>query len=314
MRTTALLALLLSFQIIQVQAQDSIVHIQVKGGRLEGSLRFIKKQTAVPVVLIIAGSGPTDRNGNQMELENNSLKLIADTLQNNDIASLRYDKRGIGESKEAATSERQLRFEDYIEDVKSWIKFLSKDKHFSKIIVAGHSEGSLLGLIASENNKHVNAFISIAGAGRPADEILKEQFEKVPQDVKNILFPLIDRLKKGDSIANVPPMLYMLFRPSIQPYMTSWFKYDPAKEIQKLKVPILILQGKKDIQVKINDAELLSKAYPQAQLRLIENMNHVLKYCEFDNKEKQMDIYSNPSLPLHPELVSTILSFIRTIK
>jgi len=291
-------------------SQDSIVSLQMKEGRLEGSLLLANKKQKSPVVLIIAGSGATDRDGNQSELENNSLKLLAQNLQKNGISSLRFDKRGIGESKEALVSERGLKIETFVNDVKAWIRFLNKSQLFSKIIIAGHSEGALIGLLASEKNKDVAAYVSIAGAGRPADEILKEQFIKTPDEIKNIIFPLLDKLKKGDSIPNVPPILYSLFRPSVQGYMTSWFKYNPAEEIKKLKVPILIIQGKTDIQVKTIDAELLSKNLPNAKLVLIDNMNHVLKFCEFTEKEKQMEIYSNPDLELHPALMPEIISFI----
>lgn len=303
------LSFLLSF--LGFYAQDSIIKINVNGGQLEGSLLLPNTKTPVPIVLIIAGSGATDRNGNQYEMENNSLRLIAQNLHKNGIASLRFDKRGVGESKEALSSERGLTIETYVKDVTDCIKLLSKNKAYNQIIIAGHSEGALIGLLAAEKNKHVRAYISIAGAGRPADVIIKEQFNKVPDNVKAIIFPLLDKLKKGDSIPSVPPMLYMLFRPSIQAYMTSWFKYDPAIEIKKLKIPQLIMVGTKDIQVKQLDAELLSAASPQAKLAIIQNMNHVLKYCEFDEKEKQMEIYGNPELELHPDLMKEIISFIK---
>ncbi len=299
---------------LAANSQDSIVAIQLKEGKLEGSLCIADRNHKTPVVLIIAGSGPTDRNGNQYDMENNSLQLLARTLKENGISSLRFDKRGVGESKEALKSERGLTFDTYVNDAKDWIKFLNKTGSFSKIIVAGHSEGALIGLLASEKNKNVSAYISIAGAGRAADDIIKEQFSKVPEDVKNIIFPLIDRLKKGDSIANVPPTLYMLFRPSVQGYMTSWFKYNPSEELKKLNIPILILQGDKDIQVKTLDAELLSKANKLAHVSIITNMNHVLKFCDTDEKEKQLEIYADPKLPLHPDLVKALNMFMLGFK
>jgi pimeloyl-ACP methyl ester carboxylesterase len=312
LRFLLFLPFFLSFQCFY--SQDSIIKINVSGGQLEGSLLLPNTKTPIPIVLIIAGSGATDRNGNQYEMENNSLKLMAQNLQKNGIASLRFDKRGVGESKEALSSERGLTIETYVKDITDCIKLLSKNKAYNQIIIAGHSEGALLGLLASEKNKNVSAYISIAGAGRPADVIIKEQFNKVPDNVKNIIFPLLDKLKKGDSIPAVPPMLYMLFRPSIQAYMTSWFKYDPAIEIKKLNIPQLIVQGTKDIQVKQVDAEMLAAASPVAKLCLILNMNHVLKYCEFDEKEKQMEIYSNPNLELHPDLIKELVSFIQNLK
>ncbi len=148
--------------------------------------------------LIIAGSGPTDRNGNNEEMENNSLKMLADALNKKGFAALRYDKRGVGQSSEVNKDEMEMRPETYVNDVKEWVDLLDKDKRFNKIIVIGHSEGALLGMLAAVNNKKVKGYVSIAGAGRPIDEILKEQFAGVPENVKEIIYGMLDRLKKGD--------------------------------------------------------------------------------------------------------------------
>ena len=309
---TLITLLLLAFT--KLHAQEESIILKTSTGDIDGTLTLPDTKTNITVVLIIAGSGPTDRNGNQESMENNSLKFIAEELRKNGVASVRYDKRGIAKSEDAMSTEKSLRFETYVNDVKDWVDLLSKDKRFTKIIVAGHSEGSLLGMIAAENNKNVNAFISIAGAGRPADEILKEQLDKAPKDVKDIMFPMIDTLKQGDTIGNVPPFFYGLFRPSVQPYMISWLKYDPQTEIKKLEIPVLILQGTTDIQVKENDANLLAKAQPKAELKLIKNMNHVLKDCDTTDKEKQKPIYSNPDIPLNKEFTAELINFIKKVK
>jgi pimeloyl-ACP methyl ester carboxylesterase len=314
MRLLFLKPLVFLFFTFHALAQDSLVYLVQKEGKLEGSLCIAPAKQKTPVVLLLAGSGPTDRNGNQFGLENNSLQMIARMLQTRGISSLRVDKRGIGESKDALQSERSITIDTYVEDVKQWIKFLDKTNAFGKIIVAGHSEGALIGLLASVKNKLVNGYISIAGAGRSADDVIKEQFSKVPDNVKEIIFPLIDRLKNGDSISNVPPTLYMLFRPSVQPYMRSWFKYNPCTELKKLNVPVLVVQGNKDIQVKTKDAELLAAAKPEAQLRVIENMNHVLKFCDSEDKEKQMETYDNATLPLHDDLIKYVTAFMQQFR
>ncbi len=305
--------LILLFTSLTFFAQEELV-LKTATGDIKGTLTVPANVKNAPLVLLIAGSGPTDRNGNGAAGDNNSLKFLADEFTKNGIACLRFDKRGVGESKDAMEDESKMRFDLYVNDVKQWIELLSTEKKFSKIIIAGHSEGSLIGMVAAVKNKKVRAFISIAGAGRPADEVIKEQLVKVPQNVKDIVYPMIDKIKKGDSIPNVPPMLNALFRPSVQPYMTSWFKYDPQAEIKKLKIPILILQGTTDIQVKEKDAELLSKAQPKAELKLIKNMNHVLKDCDTMDKEAQTSIYSNAELPLNKEFVTETLNFIKKIK
>lgn len=291
--------------------QEYPLNVKVAEGELSGTLLMPKTKIKVPIVLIISGSGPTDRNGNQGPLENNSLKLFAEELAKNEIASLRFDKRGVGQSVDV--DEAQLRFDTLVNDVKRWLTLLSKDSRFNKIIVAGHSEGSLIGMIASQNSPFVKGFVSIAGAGRPADEILKEQLANIDASVKETIYSMIDTLKKGDTIPNMPIIFYSLFRPTAQPYIISWFKYDPKAEIQKLDMPVLIVQGSTDVQVKIKDAEILHSAKANSRLEIIEHMNHVLKECKETSKEKQKDIYSNPKLPLKPELGTACADFIKKL-
>lgn len=279
-------------------------------GPLEGTLLLPELQKKMPLVIIVAGSGPTDRDGNNDGMQNNSLKMLAEELQKNNIASFRFDKRGIGQSSDVDKDESKMTPEVFVKDIKGWIDLLYADKRFDKIIVAGHSEGALLGMLASINNPKVKGYVSISGAGRPIDIILKEQFSNISPEVKTIIYGMIDQLKRGDTIQNVPVILSSLFRPSIQPYMRAWMKYDPAVEIKKLNVPILITTGTTDIQVKVIDAELLSKAQPKAQLKIIKNMNHVLKTCDTLNKELQMAIYGDPNLPLNPEFSAAFSGFL----
>jgi pimeloyl-ACP methyl ester carboxylesterase len=293
--------------------KEQPVTLKTSTGDIQGTLSLPDSKKKIPVVLIIAGSGPTDRNGNQSKLINNSLKMVADSLNKHGIASLRFDKRGIAESAAAGRSEADLRFESYIADVKGWIDLLAKEKKYSEIIVAGHSEGSLIGLMAAVGNKDVDAFISVAGPARPADEMIKEQLMAQPEQIREMVYPMLDTLKKGDTLTNVPQMLYALFRPSAQPYMISWFKYDPRAEIRKLKVPALIVQGTTDIQVLEKDADMLAEAYPGATKKLIQSMNHVLKDCVTTDKAAQVPIYSNPDLPLNKEFVTEVVSFIKSL-
>jgi uncharacterized protein len=277
-------------------------------GDIFGTLTLPKNFSNGPVALIIAGSGPTDRNGNNPSMKNESLRMLSYALANNAIASLRYDKRGIAESRESMKGESQLRFEDYIRDAEGWLDLLKKDKRFSKVVVIGHSEGSLIGMVAAY--KHADGFVSVAGAGRSADKILKEQLSKQPQSVQDLSFPVIDSLVKGKTVSNVDPMLYSLFRPSVQPYIISWFKYDPQAEIKKLSIPVLVLQGTNDIQVSTEDAHLLAKANDHAQLVLIDNMNHILKTVQGD-RDANIATYTNPSLPINDTLVDAIVNFIK---
>jgi pimeloyl-ACP methyl ester carboxylesterase len=287
---------------------ETTVVLHTPGGDIAGTLTVPNQPAKMPVALIIAGSGPTDRNGNNPMMKNESLQKLAYGLAANHIATLRFDKRGIGESKSAGKKEADLRFEDYINDAKGWIELLKKDKRFSKVIVAGHSEGALIGMIAALHQ--AQGFISIAGAGKSADKLLKEQLTTQPASVKDASFPIIDSLAMGKTVENVPGVLNALFRPSIQPYMISWFHYDPQTEIKKLTIPVLILQGTNDLQIDVDDAQLLAKANTKAQLVLIKNMNHIFRIVEGDRREN-LATYITPEQPISEELINTIAVFVK---
>ena len=274
---------------------------------IEGTLVVPETKAPVPVVLIIAGSGPTDRDGNTLMFtgKNNSLLMLAEALEKNGIASLRYDKRGIAKSGAAGGKESDLRFDMYVDDAARWAKELKNDKRFSKVVIAGHSEGSLIGMIAAQRGD-ADKFISIAGAGFAAGDLIVKQLEgKVPADMFEQSKRAIASLKDGKTTDDTPEELAALFRPSVQPYLISWFKYDPAVEIAKLKIPVLVLQGTTDIQVSVDDAKRLSKAPV-----IIEGMNHVLKQVPADPIAQQKS-YGDPALPISPALVKAIAGFVR---
>ena len=296
-----------AFQQTDTNHIETAAILETPTGKIFGTITTSIPFTKGPVVLIIAGSGPTDRNGNNPRMKNNSLQQLAFALAASGISSLRFDKRGIAESASSMGKEADLRFDDYVNDVSNWISFLKADKRFTRIIVAGHSEGSLIGMIAS--NGRADKFISISGAGKPAGELIREQLDKQPDQVKDIAFPILDSIIAGHTVSDVNPMLASLFRQSVQPYLISWFKYNPQTEIAKLKIPVLILQGDNDIQVSEDDAELLSKANKDFKKEIIKNMNHVLKIVS-DDRDENVKSYSNPSLPISAELVAQIVSFV----
>ena len=285
---------------------ETKVILETKTGQIFGTLTTPKRFFKIPVVLIIAGSGPTDRDGNGPMLKTNAYKKLAYALAENNIASIRYDKRGIAESKAALKKESDIRFDDYVNDAKEWIQLLKQDKRFSKVIVIGHSEGSLIGMLAAGK---ADMFISIAGAGQTIDKTLKEQLSAQPKEILELSNPIIESLKKGKTVDKVDPKVEMLFRLSVQPYLISWFKYDPQIEIQKLNIPILIIQGTKDIQVTVEDAKRLSKANPKAQLVLLDKMNHIFITVEGD-RQANIATYNNPAIPLADGLVKNITDFI----
>lgn len=280
------------------------------GDTLYGSVTEPLKLKKYPIVLLIAGSGPTDRNGNNPQMKNDALKQVAHALAEEGIATVRYDKRGIAASRGAGISESELRFENYIHDAEVWIDNLRKTDRYTTITVAGHSEGSLIGMVAA---KKADKFISIAGAGRSIDVVIKEQLLNQPQPVKEHAYGILDTLKMGIKPTTVNPLVFSLFRPSIQPYMISWIKYDPAKQIdslRQLKIPVMIIQGTRDIQVSVKDAELLKAAVPSAEFLQIETMNHVLRKVE-DNRNANLATYYKTDPAIEKELTDAMIKFIK---
>jgi pimeloyl-ACP methyl ester carboxylesterase len=291
------------------------VEIAVPGGKVAGTLLMPAAATGkVPAVLIIAGSGPTDRDGNSAQLpgKNNSLRLLAEALAAEGIASVRYDKRGIGESKVPGLKEADLRFETFAQDAASWVSFLRNDPRFSTLTVIGHSEGSLIGMLAARAAR-ADGFVSVSGpAQRPSDLLRQQmgpQLASMP-DIAKANEAALASLEKGELVTAIPalPVFAQLYRASVQPYLISWFKYHPAEEIARLSVPVLIVQGTTDVQVPVAEADMLGKA-PGTRVEIIGGMNHVLK--DVSEPARQLASYSDPSLPIAPKLVEHVVTFVR---
>ena len=273
---------------------------------VQGTLLSPKGENQPPLAILIAGSGPTDRDGNQAQLKNNSLKYLAEGLAQKGIATFRYDKRVIAQINKATVQEEKMTFEDEVNDALLVVNHF-KDK-YKKIILIGHSEGALIGLLVAQKVV-VSKFVSISGAGNSSATLIEEQIGKNAPQLKEESQKIISQLRKGELVENISPYLAPVFRKSVQPYLISWFKYEPAKEIAKLQIPILIVQGTNDLQVEDKEVQLLKEAQPKAQLLLIEGMNHVLKKVK-TLEENQLS-YLNPDLPISGELVEGIASFIK---
>ena len=308
----ALFAIITILFFSTAHAVEKNIILTTPTGEIHGMLLMPDSEEPCPLVIIIAGSGPTDMNGNTIgsELQNNSLKMLAEGLAAKGIASLRYDKRGIGKSQAAIMSEEELRFEHYIDDAAAWADMFIGDRMFSTIAIAGHSEGSLIGMVAAQKSTAVEAYISIAGCGRPAHEVIEEQLNPQPEQVRNEAAAINRELLQGRIVEDVPNYLAALYRKSVQPYLISWFRYNPAKEIAKLKIPVLILQGDKDIQVGVKEAERLYLARMFSSFYIIEGMNHVLKHCEGNDMLSQLEAYQSPTMPIKQELIEHIARFL----
>jgi pimeloyl-ACP methyl ester carboxylesterase len=293
---------------------ESPVSLKTLSGTISGSLVIPKNVTGkVPLVIIIGDSGPTDRDGNnaKADIKADTYKLLADDLGNNGIATLRYDKRGVGKST-TSTTEAQLRIEDYGDDAVGLINMFSTDERFSKLILLGHGEGSVVAMIAIADQP-IKAFISVEGAGEPADKMLTEQMKAKPKFLSDEFKTILDSLRKGKTTDNVDPALYYIARPSFQHFLMSWCRCNPIGGIKAIKKPILIIQGTTDLLIPVENGAKLKKAKSDAVYLEIKGMNHILKDAPAD-EEQNYATYTNPNLPLKPELVKGIVDFVDKLK
>lgn len=302
-----IIALLLPFLSLSQSIKTEEIEVNTL---LKGTL-FSPEQTNSKsnLVIIIAGSGIPDRNGNQEGMENNSLKFLAEAIAKEGNVAFSFDKRTIALIKAGKTEESSLVFDDFINDVKDIISYFKNQKKYPKIIIAGHSEGSLIGMVAAKDN--ADAYISLAGPARTIDLIITEQLVKQAPFLKKDIEESFDKLRAGTTFELKNQLLASIFRESLQPYLISWMNYNPQEEIKKLNIPILIVNGTKDIQIGENEAKLLKEANPKAQLEIIAKMNHVFK--EINEDSENMKSYSNPELPIMKELAESVNSFIKSL-
>lgn len=291
---------------------ETNVSLTVPPGTLSGTLAMpAKPDTAV---LLIAGSGPTNRDGNSTipGVRPNTLKLLAQELAARGIATLRTDKRGIGESAAAMTSEAELTIQTYVGDTKAWAADLKRRAGLRCVWLLGHSEGSLIAELAAENNPGICGLVLVAGGGRTLGAIIRAQVEANPANPPNIrkqVSDILASLEAGHAVADVPPLLQSLFRPSLQPYLISELTLDPAAILARQKIPVLILQGDNDLQVSVADSRLLAAARPDATLVILPGVNHMLKSAPAD-RAGNFATYADPALPLAPGIVDGVAAFI----
>ena len=310
-----LLLPLLMLSLSAVAAQRP-VSLDVGGGTVYGTeLTPDGVKGKVPVVLLHSGSGPTDRDGNNPMLPgpNDSLRMVAEALAQRGIASVRYDKRGIGSSALPVWKEKDMRLDDYIDDASAWLRKLRADQRFSRVVMAGHSEGAQIAAEACKQGG-ADACVLIAGAGHTIDDILRDQLKpKLPPALFDENERILVSLKQGKTVDKVPPALMTLYHPSVQPYLISSLQHDPRTAIAALAMPVLILQGSSDIQVQPSEAEALAVAAPRAKLVLVEGMNHLLKMVGEDEALQQKS-YGSPELPVAPQLIDALSSFVNAPK
>ena len=294
---------LLSFsQEINFTTQDLSINKHI-----DGTLLTPKNVNSPTLAIIIADSGPTDRHGNQNFQKNNALKKLAESLANQNIATFRYDKRIVKQIKRGNVNP-DMSFDDFITDANSVINYFKSQSSYAKITVIGHGQGSLVGLAVIKDN--VDQFISLAGSGKSIDNVIIDQITQMDPALVKETKRAFDVLKSGKLTKEYPQALSGIFSLDVQPFMMSWMNYNPQELITTLDIPILIVNGSKDLQVPVSEAELL-KGSSNAEIKIIENMNHVLFIIEGKELENSKS-YNESFRPISTELITNIVDFIKS--
>ena len=276
---------------------------------LHGTLLAPDAPTAVAVIL--PGSGPTDRDGNSpMGVAASTYRLLAEGLAAQGIATVRIDKRGIAASAAAGPTEADLRFDAYAADARAWATEAAARAGRSCAWLIGHSEGALVALKAAQDDDKICGLVLLSGAGRPAGAVIREQLVSLPEPIKAQAFAALTELEAGRTVADTPPALAALFRPSVQPYLISWLPLDPAALLAAYDGPVFIGQGTTDLQIGVTDAQALAAADPKATLKLWDGVNHLLKTAPAD-RAANLATYADPALPLAPGVAEDVGAFIR---
>ncbi|APZ47753.1 alpha/beta hydrolase [Polaribacter reichenbachii] len=299
---------LLSYLIISILnitvslAQINSDEILIKNQAIElpGTLTYSEEKT--PLIIWVHGSGGVDRNGNQPKY----IQQFREAVNQENIAFFSFDKRTANPKNISFIKQDGVYFNDFVNDVKEIVNHFKNDARFTEIILVGHSQGSLIAMLASES---VDKYISIAGAGETIDKTLIRQLTAQNPDFAKVATAHFKELKETGQIKDVNPFLMSIFAKQNQPFWASWIELDPTEEIKKVKIPTLILNGDKDLQVLINDAENLKTAKPDAEFVIIKNMNHILKDIQKD--EDNLASYTNPDFNISKQLIQTIVEFVK---
>ncbi len=276
---------------------------------VEGNLvtPYSDSDQEVPLIIFIMDSGAINRDGNDRMSKNDTFKKLAFELAKKGIATFRYDKRlfkmdGLG------IREHEISLDHFIEDAKSSVAYFKNNKTYTKIVILGHGQGSLVGMLAAKDG--VDGFISIAGNAKSIDQVIIEQIAKQAPGLDKSAAAAFTQLKQNGRASGYEPALESIFRYDLQPFMKSWMKYDPSQIIAELEMPILIMHGDQDIQVELSQAEKLKESVPQSEYLIISHMNHILKEIKGGRLENQKS-YNESWRKIMPEVITGIANFVK---
>jgi uncharacterized protein len=285
------------------------------GLTLHGTLAMPRQLVGpMPVILMVAGSGATDRNANGPMVNTNAYAMLAWSLAEAGFASVRYDKRGIGASRSTSGDPTSLTTDTFVADVLAGAKALGTDTRFSRVFLLGHSEGAGHVLQAANRGAAIAGVIMVSAQGRKLVDLLREQFSRQTDSATvTQIDSAFARYLRGDDPGTVPPIARPIMVPVNRTFMRSWVAYDPEGEARRLRAPLLIVQGSTDVQTTMSDAKLLATAQPAATFVVLDGVNHVLKTVTTTDLGVQLASYRDPRMPLAPGVADAIVRWARTI-
>ena len=274
---------------------------------------------ATPVVLLLSGA-QADRDGNNYAVPGRSdaLAELAQSLASLGVCSLRFDKRGTGESYRLGSNEGSLRFDDHIADAKAAIRALASDPRFSSVLVVGFAEGALVGAYALDDlyaagklaSGRVAGMVALCASGRTELEIARDALEGTPKELKAEAEAIMSALEAGNSYPNPSAYFADYFRPSAQGYLSSLFARNIREAFASLPCPVLVIAGGSDLQTNGSESKLLASVRSDIAYRVIPGMSHALKAVGSDEEENYSS-FTDPSLPLADGLPELVAAFAR---
>jgi len=308
MRQTKYIALTILILTLKLNAQNySESNISINDN-IYGSIVEPKSRSNSNLVIFIGGSGPIDRDGNQSFMKCDMFKKLAYSLSEKSISSFRYDKRVVTQIRKGKL-DKKITFDDFVSDVIAIIDFF--ESKYESIILVGHSQGSLTGLLSI--NESVSGFISLAGVGQSIDKVIESQISKLAPHLLEETKKTLEIMRNGYTTKNYPKSFSSIFNIDTQPFMINWMKYNPSEIISKISTPCLIINGDKDLQVNISEAQMLHESAQNSELLIVKNMNHVLVEIEGDDLDNAKS-YNDPKSEISEVAIKKIIAFILNLQ
>jgi pimeloyl-ACP methyl ester carboxylesterase len=306
MRARTLIGALAILSLASMAVTASAEENKIRVGFIDAVLPVPPDVERPPVVLLIAGSGSTDHDGNGPQAKPATLKKLSDQLVARKIATLRYDKRGAGGWKPDYGRPEDFRFPQFVDDATALVNYLRGSRKFSRVVLAGHSEGGLVAILTARRVP-VDRLVLLVTAARRQGDLVKAQLEKkLPPDKLEPIVKAIDAIMAGRTVD--PPPQGLAIAPSMQPGIASAFTEDPIPPLKLIDQPILIVGGGRDLQMARLDFAALSAAAPVAKTLWLPDMNHVL--VDVTDDADNLAAYNQPERALDSALVDSVAAFV----